>query len=57
MFNIVDKVDFFKDNEVDEDYIKKLILASFVSISVTNFIAYIKDKDKKMEEKLKDKST
>lgn len=60
MFNTVakevDKIDFFKDNEVDEDFIKKMILASFVSISVTNFIAYIKDKNKKLEEKLKDNS-
>ena len=34
MFNTVakevDKIDFFKDNEVDEDFIKKMILASFV---------------------------
>ena len=60
MFNTVakevDKIDFFKDNEVDEDFIKNMILASFVSLSVTNFIAYIKDKNKKLEEKLKDNS-
>ena len=50
------KIDFFKDNGVDDDFLKKTIIATFVAIASSNTISYINFKNDKLKDKIKDDS-